>query len=129
MYSTSDTLDNTSGEYNGVVCVYVTVYTPIVKNGQVISYEIVTESIRGYCSEIYYSSGNRVGSFSTDTWCDSVALYNLSRWTGRETFNRELNENEKLNYSVYNNPKNGNNDTSVTRPYGKSLSTVLKNEF
>ena len=73
MYSTSDKLDNTSSSYKGVVRVFVTVFTPIVdRSGNVTGYKQVCESLRGYCSEIYYSPSNRVPSFSTDTWKNSV---------------------------------------------------------
>lgn len=116
LYSTSDTLDNTSSSYKGVVCVYVTVFTPVIDNaGKVTGYVPVCESLRGYCYEIYYSPSYRVPSFSTDEWRDSVAY---TDWRNR-TY--ELPANAQLDYDSYN--LRYNNYT--TKPYGKNLSTVL----
>ena len=116
MYSTSDTLDykNASGNYEGVVCVYVTVFTPIVQSSQVTGYTMVCESLRGYCYEIYYSPQNRAPSFSTDTWLDSVGYTQGNRTV-------ELPESAQLNYNSYNLSYNG----KTTKPMGDTLSTIL----
>lgn len=120
MYSTSDKLDNTSSSYKGVVRVFVTVFTPIVdSSGNIMGYKQVCESLRGYCSEIYYSPSNRVPSFSTDTWKNSVG-YNVW-WQG----DVELPESEKDKFNSYNLKYNG----YTTEPIGDSLSTVLKGQF
>lgn len=119
LYSTSDTLDNTSTSYDGVVCVYVTVFTPIVdSSGNVTGYALVCESLRGYCYEIYYSWQDRVPSFSTDTWLDSVGY--TSWYT-----NHELPEDAQLDYDSYNKTYNG----YTTKPMGDSLSTLLADKL
>ena len=116
LYSTSDKLDNKGSSYNGVVCVYVTVFTPGIDNaGKVTGYVPVCESLRGYCYEIYYSPSYKVPSFSTDEWRDSVAY---TDWRNR-TY--ELPEKAQLDYNSYNSKYNG----YTTKPYGDNLSTVL----
>ncbi len=124
MYSTSDPLDNTTSDYKGVVCVYVTVFTPIVDRlGNVTGYKQVCESLRGYCYEIYYSPSNHEPSFSTDEWRDSVAY---TSW-GKDT---ELPDDDKDDFDSYNLQYNPTwLSTNYTKPYGKTLSTVLKGQF
>ena len=70
IYSTYDKLDSTAewGGY-GVVCVYVTVFTPVYDEWWNVSgYEMVAQSVRGYCYEVMYNEEYRVPSFSTDEW-------------------------------------------------------------
>ena len=122
MYSTSDTLDNTTNNYDGVVCVYVTVFTPRVENGVVTGYDLVCESLRGYCSEIRYSPSDTSPSFSTDTWRDGVAVYN---WRGVKQ--QKLTGDDLNNFSVYNNPQGWFDD--YTQPDGNDLSKVLADKL
>ncbi|MBQ8322957.1 MAG: hypothetical protein IJX91_03205 [Clostridia bacterium] len=125
MYSTSDTLDNSSSSYEGVVCVYVTVFTPTVNSlGQVIGYEQVCESLRGYCYEIYYSPSYKVPSFSTDTWLDSVGYT-------RNNQNTELPEDAQLDYDQYNLSyrPSGSWRSYTTKPMGDSLSVLLQDRL
>ena len=120
MYSTSDHLDNETGSYTGVVCVYVTVFTPIIdSSGNVTGYKQVCESLRGYCYEIYYSPNYQVPSFSTDEWRDSVA------YTDRRNRTYELSESARMDYDSYNLRYNG----YTTKPYGQTLSQVLAGQF
>ena len=119
MYSTSDPLDNSSSSYKGIVCVYVTVFTPTLdRSGNIIGYKQLCESLRGYCNENYYSPSYRVPSFSTDTWLDSVGY---TRWFR----DYELPENAKLDYNSYNLEYNGYD----TKLMGNSLATVLRDKF
>ena len=75
MYSTSDPLDCVQ-EYDGTVCVYVTVFTPQVDaQKNIIGYDMVCESLRGYCCEVYYGQGDTTPSFSTDEWRDDIGYY------------------------------------------------------
>jgi len=123
MYSTSDPLDNTSSSYTGVVCVYVTVFTPTIDDrGQVTGYTLVCESLRGYCSEIYYSPQNRVPSFSTDTWLDSVGYTRNNR-------DVELPEEDKLDYDSYNLSYRVGYRSYTTKPMGDNLSTLLADKL
>ncbi len=121
MYSTIDTLDNDTDSYVGTVCVYVTVFTPIVDiYGNVTGYRQVCESVRGYCQEIYYSPSNQEPSFSTDTWRDSVGYTQ-----GWNTY--ELDEDAKKDYNLYNleYKPSGSWRAYETKPIGNSLSKVL----
>ena len=120
MYSTSDPLDNEKSNYEGVVHVYVTVFTPIIdSSGNVAGYKQVCESLRGYCYEIYYSPNYRVPSFSTDEWRNSVA------YTDRRNRTYELSESARMDYDSYNLRYNG----YTTKPYGQTLSQVLAGQF
>lgn len=75
MYSTSDPLDCVQ-EYDGVVCVYVSVFTPVVdERKNVIGYTMVCESLRGYCSEVFYDYESQMPSFSTDEWRDDIGYW------------------------------------------------------
>ena len=80
LYSTSDILDCTD-EWagNGVVCVYVTVFAPVIdENRNIVGYNMVCEALRGYCSEVRYSENELIPSFSTDTWLDDIGYW---AWT------------------------------------------------
>ena len=123
MYSTIDTLNNTGADYEGVVCVYVTVFTPIVASGQIVGYTQVCESVRGYCYEIYYSPTNHEPSFSTDTWLDSVGF--TDRWNRTQ----ELPETAKMDYNSYNLSYRSGSRYYTTKPIGNTLSQVLADEF
>ena len=73
LYLTSDILDNETENLRGVVCVYVTVFTPAIDDqGNIVGYNMVCEALRGYCYEVNYGSGNKNPSFSTDEWKDDV---------------------------------------------------------
>ena len=75
MYSTSDPLE-LAYEFEGIVCVYVTVFTPVVdKYYNVIGYHLVCESLRGYCYEVYYGQGDTTPSFSTDEWRNDIGYW------------------------------------------------------
>ena len=80
LYSTSDTLDCTNKDAgDGVVCVYVTVFTPVLDEGRnVVGYNMVCEAMRGYCSEVRYTEDQLIPSFSTDTWRNDVGYW---AWT------------------------------------------------
>ena len=123
MYSTSDPLDNRTSSYDGIVCVYVTVFTPVLNSaGHVTGYRMVCESLRGYCSEIYYSPNNNSPSFSTDTWQTGVGYKSGSR-----TY--ELPDSAKLDFNSYNKTYRSGNRSYSTVLTGSKLSAVLKNQF
>lgn len=124
IYTTTDTLDNKTDDYEGVVCVYVTVFTPVLDaKGNITGYKQVCESVRGYCYEINYSENNDEPSFSTDEWRDSVAY---TSW-GRDI---ELSEAEKKDFNCYNLQCNPTwISSNYTKPYGKTLSEVLKGQL
>ena len=80
LYSTSDPLDCTDQwAGNGVVCVYVTVFTPVInEHGTTIAYNMVCESMHGYCGEVRYTENDLIPSFSTDTWMNDIGYW---AWT------------------------------------------------
>ena len=75
MYSTSDPLDCVE-DFDGIVCVYVTVFTPVVNSQkQITGYNLVCDSLRGYCCEVKYGQDDPTPSFSTDEWRDDLGYY------------------------------------------------------
>ena len=77
LYSTSDPLDCVE-QYDGVVCVYVTVFAPLVdEEKNIIGYTQVYDTLRGYCCEVYYESDNPIPSFSTDEWRDDIGYWHI----------------------------------------------------
>lgn len=134
MYSTSDPLDNDTDEYTGVVCVYVTVFTPILDSrGNVTGYKQVCESLRGYCYEIYYSPNNHKPSFSTDEWRTNVGYSNWGDKTIPEEEIQEVlkNQGEEAAFKLYNLSyrPSGAWRSYDTKPVGDNLSNALKGQF
>lgn len=76
-YSTSDPLDCCEEGYNGIVAVYLSVFTPVVdEHKNIIGYEMVCDSIYGFCNEVHYNPENPdVSSFSTTDWRDNVVYW------------------------------------------------------
>ena len=76
LYSTSDLLDSTSEWPGNVVCVYITVFTPLInEKKEIIGYNLVCESLHGYCPEVRYGANDLTPSFSTDHWRDDVGYW------------------------------------------------------
>ena len=112
MYSTSDPLTNETEDLRGVVCVYVTVFTPVIdEQYNIIGYNMVCEAMRGYCYEVNYGSGNTKPSFSTDEWKNDVGY--VVRWEtsgpvlgeiveGADGYDKDWNPFDKHQYSSYN---------------------------
>ena len=123
MYSTSDPL-TCEVEYDGIVCVFVSVFTPIIdENKNIIGYTLVCESLRGYCYEVFYDYTSNMPSFSTDTWLDDVG-YNYYGVT------YSLPEPERHDYHSYNQvyyPEQW--WSSRTFPYGNNLAQCLSNKI
>ena len=76
-YSTSDPLDCCEQNYNGIVGVYLTVFTPVLdEQKNIIGYQLVCDSLYGFCNEIYYNPiQNTVSSFSTEDWRDNIVYW------------------------------------------------------
>ena len=74
LYSTSDPLTWTAGNWmNTVVGVYLSVFIPVLdEQGTLLGYELLCESIHGYCLEVQYMENNSTPSFSTDHWRDEL---------------------------------------------------------
>ena len=79
MYSTSDPLDYCLYDHTniGIVGVYVSVYTPVVDDqNNVIGYELVCDSMYGFCNEIHYNDDRPdISSFSTTDWRDNLVFW------------------------------------------------------
>ena len=99
MYSTSDHLD-WSPNHQGIVGVYLTVFTPIIDDeGNIVKYELLCDSIHGYCIEVNYHSSDTRPSFSTDHWVDE-----LSYWHHEIPYLRPIPEEDRYdaeNYHTY----------------------------
>ena len=73
LYSTSDPLTSTSQWPSKAVCVYITVFTPVLDaNKNIASYNMVCESLHGYAPEVRYGENDLTPSFSTDHWRDNI---------------------------------------------------------
>jgi hypothetical protein len=73
LYSTTDPLDSTSEWPTNAVCVYITVFTPMIDSQKnIIGYSMVCESLRGYAPEVRYGANDLTPSFSTDHWRDDI---------------------------------------------------------
>ena len=129
MYSTADPLDCV-WEYDGVVCVYVTVFTPrIDENKNIVGYNLVCESLRGYCSEVYYDPNDHTPSFSTDEWRDDIGYWHYfanEAWrVPEDAMSNDWTTSYRLDYNSYNTTYmyqyNGENFWGSTLPYGRRL--------
>lgn len=126
IYSTSDPLE-CAQEFEGIVCVYVTVFTPQVdKYYNVIGYHLVCESLRGYCYEVYYGQGDTTPSFSTDEWRDDIGYYHYIEQQYYTIPDSAMSQDGvtpyKLDFNSYNTTYQY--DTwmwSSTLPYGRRL--------
>ena len=75
LYSTSDPLD-CKWDYDGTVCVFVSVFTPSVdSSGNITGYHLLCESLRGFCSQVFYDYESWLPSFTTESWKNGVGFY------------------------------------------------------
>ena len=70
-------LDCCEQNYNGIVGVYLSVFTPVIdEQKNIIGYELVCDSLYGFCNEIYYNPvQNTISSFSTEDWRDNLTYW------------------------------------------------------
>ena len=105
MYSTSDPLTCVQ-EFDGVVCVYLTVFTPYLdEQRNIVGYNMVCDSLRGYCFEVKYSQTDPRPSFSTDEWKDDLGYYHHDGNTYRipiEAMSVDGTKPFKHDYNSYN---------------------------
>ena len=79
LYSTSDPLDSTDTNPGNPVCVYVSVFSPVLdENRNIAGYILVCDALRGFAPEVRYSENDPTPSFSTDHWADDVGYW---AWT------------------------------------------------
>ena len=75
LYSTSDPLD-CKWDYDGTVCVFVSVLSPVLdENREIAGYTLVCESLRGFCSQVFYDYESWLPSFTTESWANGVGFY------------------------------------------------------
>ncbi len=136
IYTTSDELNNHDDKEEGVVCVYVTVFTPVLDaTGKITGYKQVCESVRGYCYEICYSSESSAASFTTDSWRTNVGYSRLL--SGDKTIPEEeiqeilKNQGQEAAFNFYNTSykPSGSWISYDTKPVGNTLSDVLEGQF
>lgn len=129
IYTTSDPLDAVK-DYDGVVCVYVTVFTPYLDaNKNIIGYNQVCESVRGYCTEVLYDTTNNTPSFSTDDWRDDLGYWS---WEGpvvaipKDVMNSAGDKPYREDYYAYNKSYEfAPGCWSATSPHGNQLWVYL----
>ena len=96
VYSTSDPLTwSPSNWTTTVVGVYLSVFIPILDEEQnTIGYELLCDSMHGYCMEVPYMEGDNTPSFSTDHWRDELFYWHenyavLQPITGEDRYKYE----------------------------------------
>ena len=104
LYSTSDPLTWTAGNWmNTVVGVYLSVFIPVLdEQGNLLGYELLCESIHGYCLEVQYMEGDYTPSFSTDHWRDE-----LFYWHENYPNPVAIKDEDRYKYECYH-PADGN---------------------
>ena len=96
LYSTSDPLDWYPG-HNGIVGVYFSVFVPVFDDDKnIIAYDLLCESLHGYCIEVSYIEGDNTPSFSTDHWVDE-----LFYWHHLEPYLRGIPSPDRYKYECY----------------------------
>ena len=136
LYSTSDPLDSDSAWPVNAVCVYITVFTPIVdEQKNIVGYRLVCESLHGYCSEVRYGSDDPTPSFSTDHWRDDIGYMVWNDQTNTSDIfkvpeNAVSNDGTKpfrYDFDSYN--RYFQNVWYATTPYGRTLSECLEGKI
>ena len=132
LYSTSDVLDSDSQWPVNAVCVYITVFTPVLDaQKNIIGYDMVCESLHGYAPEVRYGSNDTTPSFSTDHWRDDIGYMVWNDATNSsDTFrvpddalSNDGTKPFRYDFNSYN--RYYQNVWYATTPYGKTASQCL----
>ena len=132
LYSTSDPLDSTSEWPTGAICVYLTVFTPKVdENRNIVSYEMVCESLHGYAPKVRYGTNDLTPSFSTDHWRDDIGYMVWNDLTATsdvfrvpaDALSNDGTKPFRYDYNSYS--KYYQNIWYATTPYGNTASQCL----
>ena len=101
LYSTSDPLHPYYGNWhNAVVGVYLSVFTPVYDDQwRITGYELLCDSIHGYCIETEYTQGDAIPSFSTDHWRDELFYWHWITPTYAEA--RPITGEDRYKYECY----------------------------
>lgn len=132
LYSTSDVLDSDSIWPTSAVCVYLTVYTPVLdEQKNIVAYELVCESMHGYAPKVRYETNDTTPSFSTDHWRDDVGYMVWNDLTGTsdtyrvpaDALSNDGTKPFRYDYESYS--KYYRNVWYATTPYGSTASQCL----
>ena len=136
LYSTLDPLDSSSEWPTGAICVYLTVFTPVIDaQKNIIAYEMVCESMHGYAPKVRYGSNDTTPSFSTDHWRDDIGYMVWNDLTGTsDTFrvpsDAMSNDGTKpFRYDYNSYSKYYQNVWYATTPYGNTASQCLNGKI
>ena len=104
LYSTSDPLNWNQWYWTPmVVGVYLSVFVPILDDrGETVGYELLCDSIHGYCMEVQYMENDLTPSFSTDHWRDE-----LYYWHESYAVPQPITGEDRYKYECYH-PADGN---------------------
>ena len=97
-YTTSDPLDWSPSHWvTSVVGVYLSVFVPVLdEQGTTVGYELLCDSIHGYCMEVQYMEGDNTPSFSTDHWRDE-----LFYWHENYSVPQPITGEDRYKYECY----------------------------
>ena len=136
MYSTTDLLDSSSEWPTGAICVYLTVFTPVLDaQRNIVGYEMVCESLHGYAPKVRYGSNDLTPSFSTDHWRDDIGYMVWNDLTGTSDVYRVpadalSNDGTKpFRYDFESYSKYYQNVWYATTPYGNTASQCLNGKI
>ena len=104
LYSTSDKLTWSPAQWTPtVVGVYLSVFIPVLdEQGVTVGYDLLCDSIHGYCMEVQYIEGGSTSSFSTDHWRDE-----LYYWHENYANPLPITGDDRFKYECYH-PADGN---------------------
>lgn len=132
LYSTSDPLDSTSEWPTNAVCVYITVFTPVLdEQKNIIGYTMVCESLHGYAPEVRYGTNDLTPSFSTDHWRNDIGYMVWNDETGSSdvflvpeyAMSNDGTKTFRYDYNSYN--QYYQYWWHATTPHGKTISECL----
>lgn len=132
MYSTLDPLDSDSQWPTGAICVYLTVFTPVLdEQRNVVGYELVCETLHGFAPKVRYETNDPTPSFSTDHWRDDIGYMVWNDLTGTsdtyrvpaDAMSNDGTKPFRYDYNSYS--KYYQNVWYATTPYGNTASQCL----
>ncbi|MBQ5927237.1 MAG: hypothetical protein IIX01_04880 [Clostridia bacterium] len=136
LYSTSDLLDSTEEWPKSAVCVYLTVFTPVIdEQKNIIAYEMVCESLRGFAPKVRYGAEDLTPSFSTDHWRDDIGymVWNDSTNTSdvyrvpADAMSNDGTKPFRYDYASYS--QYYQNSLYYTTPYGNTANQCLNGKI
>ena len=136
LYSTSDILDSDSVWPTSAVCVYLTVFTPVLdEQKNIVAYQMVCDSLHGYAPKVRYETNDPTPSFSTDHWRDDIGYLVWNDLTGTsdsyrvpaDAMSNDGTKPFRYDYNSYS--KYYQNVWYATTPYGNTASQCLNGKI